>query len=182
MACEEADTKAFCDTETSKSKAKQADLTAKSDKSQVRIEKATAAIAELKTQIKTLQEQTAEMDAAQAEATSIRNKESEEFLKSSKTTRTRQTRSRTPSRCSRSTIALGRSSSRRRNRSLAGPRRTSPRPSWACWKSRSRTSPPSSLRRRRPRKPRKPPTTSSRSRTKSQRRRTPRKSRTRRPT
>jgi len=84
QAAEEADAKAFCDTETSKSKAKQADLTAKSDKSQVRIEKATAAIAELKTQIKTLQEQTAEMDAAQAEATSIRNKESEEFLKSSK--------------------------------------------------------------------------------------------------
>jgi hypothetical protein len=84
QAAEEADAKAFCDTETSKSKAKQADLTAKSDKSQVRIEKATAAIAELKTQIKTLQEQTAEMDAAQAEATSLRNKESEEFLKSSK--------------------------------------------------------------------------------------------------
>ena len=35
-AAEEADAKAFCDTETSKSKAKQADLTAKSDKSQVR--------------------------------------------------------------------------------------------------------------------------------------------------
>merc|ERR550514_142328 len=84
QAAEEADAKAFCDTETKKSKAKQADLTAKSDKSQVRIEKATAAIAELKTQIKTLQEQTAEMDAAQAEATSLRSKEHEEFLKSSK--------------------------------------------------------------------------------------------------
>merc|ERR1719182_338149 len=43
-AAEEADTKAFCDKETSESKAKQADLTAKSDKSQVRIEKATATI------------------------------------------------------------------------------------------------------------------------------------------
>jgi chromosome segregation ATPase len=84
QAAEEADAKAFCDTETSKSKAKQADLTAKSDKSQVRIEKATAAIAELKTQIKTLQAQTAEMDAAQAEATSLRNKEHEEYLKASK--------------------------------------------------------------------------------------------------
>merc|ERR1719197_1013642 len=41
-AAEEADTKAFCDKETSESKAKQAELTAKSDKSQVRIEKATA--------------------------------------------------------------------------------------------------------------------------------------------
>jgi chromosome segregation ATPase len=84
QAAEEADAKAFCDTETSKSKAKQADLTAKSDKSQVRIEKATAAIAELKTQIKTLQEQTAEMDAAQAEATSLRNREHEEYVKASK--------------------------------------------------------------------------------------------------
>merc|ERR1719353_1621955 len=50
----------------------------------VRIEKATAAIAELKQQIKTLQEQTAEMDAAQAEATSLRSKENEEYLKASK--------------------------------------------------------------------------------------------------
>merc|ERR1719316_284204 len=83
-AAEEADAKAFCDKETSESKAKQAELTAKSDKSQVRIEKATATIAELKEQIKALQEQMAEMDAAQAEATSLRNKEHEEFLKSSK--------------------------------------------------------------------------------------------------
>merc|ERR1719504_109093 len=74
-AAEEADAKAFCDKETSESKAKQAELTAASDKSQVRIEKATATIAELKQQIKTLQEQMAEMDAAQAEATSLRNKE-----------------------------------------------------------------------------------------------------------
>merc|ERR1719269_53312 len=62
-AAEEADAKAFCDKETSESKAKQAELTAKSDKSQVRIEKATATIAELKEQIKTLQAQMAEMDA-----------------------------------------------------------------------------------------------------------------------
>jgi len=82
-AAEEADTKAFCDKETSESKAKQAELTAKSDKSQVRIEKATATIAELKEQIKALQEQMAEMDAAQAEATSLRNKEHEEYLKAS---------------------------------------------------------------------------------------------------
>merc|ERR1719331_965395 len=78
-AAEEADAKAFCDTETSKSKAKQADLTAKSDKSQVRIEKATAAIAELKTQIKTLQESMAAMDQAEAEATALRQKEHEEY-------------------------------------------------------------------------------------------------------
>merc|ERR1719271_1848659 len=83
-AAEEADAKAFCDKETSESKAKQAELTAKSDKSQVRIEKATATIAELKEQIKALQEQMAEMDAAQAEATSLRNKEHEEYLKATK--------------------------------------------------------------------------------------------------
>jgi chromosome segregation ATPase len=83
-AAEEADTKAFCDKETSESKAKQAELTAKSDKSQVRIEKATATIAELKEQIKALQEQMAEMDAAQAEATSLRSKENEGYLKASK--------------------------------------------------------------------------------------------------
>merc|ERR1719262_2154402 len=83
-AAEEADAKAFCDKETSESKAKQAELTATSDKSQVRIEKATATIAELKEQIKTLQAQMAEMDAAQATATSLRNKEHEEYLKASK--------------------------------------------------------------------------------------------------
>merc|ERR1719387_1672359 len=82
-AAEEADAKAFCDKETSESKAKQAELTASSDKSQVRIEKATATIAELKEKIKATQEQMAEMDAAQAEATSLRNKEHEEYLKAS---------------------------------------------------------------------------------------------------
>merc|ERR1719486_180199 len=83
-AAEEADAKAFCDKETSESKAKQAELTASSDKSQVRIEKATATIAELTEQIKTLQAQMAEMDAKQAEATGLRNKEHEEYLKASK--------------------------------------------------------------------------------------------------
>merc|ERR1719420_1587546 len=82
-AAEEAETKAFCDKETSESKAKQAELTAKSNKSQVRIEKATATIAELKQKIKVTQEQMAEMDAAQAEATSLRNKEHEEYMKAS---------------------------------------------------------------------------------------------------
>merc|ERR1719337_184234 len=83
-AAEEADAKAFCDKETSESKAKQAELTATSDKSQVRIEKATATIAELKEQIKTLQAQMAEMDATQAEATAIRTKEHDEYMKASK--------------------------------------------------------------------------------------------------
>merc|ERR1719178_254534 len=82
-AAEEADAKAFCDTETEKSKAKQADLTAKLDTHSVRIEKATATIEELKVQIKGLQERMAAMDAAEAEATALRQKEHAEYLKAS---------------------------------------------------------------------------------------------------
>merc|ERR1719487_2188778 len=82
-AAEEADAKAFCDTETEKSKAKQADLTAKLDMHAVRIEKATATIDELKVQIKGLQEAMAAMDAAEAEATALRQKEHAEYEKAS---------------------------------------------------------------------------------------------------
>merc|ERR1719395_216040 len=82
-AAEEADAKAFCDTETSKSKAKQADLTAKLDMHAVRIEKATAGIDQLKVQIKSLQEAMAAMDAAEAEATALRQKEHAEYEKAS---------------------------------------------------------------------------------------------------
>merc|ERR1719393_549455 len=77
------DAKAFCDTENSKSKAKQADLMAKLDKHAVRIEKATAGIDELKVKTKQLQEEIAKMDAAQAEATALRNEEHEAYLKAS---------------------------------------------------------------------------------------------------
>merc|ERR1719316_1389088 len=82
-AAEEADAKAFCDTETEKSRAKQSDLSAKLDMHAVRIEKATANIAELKVQIKTLQEQMAAMDSAEAEATALRQKEHAEYEKAS---------------------------------------------------------------------------------------------------
>jgi chromosome segregation ATPase len=82
-AAEEADAKAFCDTETEKSRAKQADLSAKLDMHGVRIEKATAGIAELKVQIKALQEQMAAMDQAEAEATALRQKEHAEYEKAS---------------------------------------------------------------------------------------------------
>merc|ERR1719183_1954593 len=82
-AAEEADAKAFCDTETSKSKAKQADLTAKLDMHAVRIEKATAGIDQLKVQIKSLQEAMAAMDSAEAEATALRQKEHAEYEKAS---------------------------------------------------------------------------------------------------
>merc|ERR1719262_1602017 len=82
-AAEEADAKAFCDTETEKSRAKQADLLAKLDMHGVRIEKATANIDELKVQIKGLQEAMAAMDASEAEATSLRQNEHAEYLKAS---------------------------------------------------------------------------------------------------
>merc|ERR1719160_2086997 len=82
-AAEEADAKAFCDTETEKSRAKQADLSAKLDMHGVRIEKATASIDELKVQIKGLQEAMAAMDASEAEATDLRQKEKAEYEKSS---------------------------------------------------------------------------------------------------
>jgi len=82
-AAEEADAKAFCDSETSKSKAKQADLTSKADMHAARIEKATATKAELAAEIKSLQEQIAEMDAGQAEATSLRQNEHSEYKKAS---------------------------------------------------------------------------------------------------
>jgi len=83
-AAQEADAKSFCDAETSKSKAKQADLTAKMDMHNVRIEKATANIDELKVQSKKLQEEIAEMDATQAEATSLRQEEHAAYVKASK--------------------------------------------------------------------------------------------------
>merc|ERR1719265_907573 len=82
-AAEEADAKSFCDSETSKSKAKQAELTAKADKYAARIEKATANKEQLLEQIKALEKSIAEMDAAQAEATTLRQKEHEEYLKAS---------------------------------------------------------------------------------------------------
>merc|ERR1719271_1775185 len=82
-AAEEADAKAFCDKEIGESRAKQADLSAKLDMHGVRIEKATASIAELKVQIKALQEQMAAMDQAEAEATALRQKEKAEFEKAS---------------------------------------------------------------------------------------------------
>jgi len=83
-AAEEADLKSFCDEETAESKKKQADLTAKLDKTNARIAKAVASKAKLTEDIKVLEEQIAEIDAADAEATKIRGEEHEEYLKSSK--------------------------------------------------------------------------------------------------
>merc|ERR1740138_580690 len=81
---EEADLKSFCDTETSESKAKQAELTAKLDKTNARIAKAVASKAKLTEDIKLLEEQVAEIDSADAEATKMRTEEHAEYLKSSK--------------------------------------------------------------------------------------------------
>jgi chromosome segregation ATPase len=83
-AAEEADLKSFCDEETAESKKKQADLSAKLDKTNARIAKAVASKAKLTEDIKVLEEQIAEIDAADSEATKIRGEEHEEYLKSSK--------------------------------------------------------------------------------------------------
>jgi len=83
-AAEEATQKAFCDEETSESKAKQADLTGKLDKTTARMEKAEADKAMLNEAIKTLEGELADMAAKQAEATQIRQDEHAEYAKSSK--------------------------------------------------------------------------------------------------
>jgi chromosome segregation ATPase len=83
-AAEEADQKSFCDEEIGESKAKQADLSGKLDKMNARISKAVATKAKLTEDIKTLEEEVAEIDAGQAEATKIRSEEHEDYLVSSK--------------------------------------------------------------------------------------------------
>jgi len=82
-AADEADQKAFCDEEMSESKAKQADLSGKLDKTSARIAKAEADKAKLQEEIKLLENELADMDAGQAEATKTRQEEHEEYLKSS---------------------------------------------------------------------------------------------------
>jgi len=83
-AAEEADQKSFCDEEITESKAKQADLSGKLDKTTSRITKAEADMAKLMEEIKTLENEIAEMDAGQAEATKVRHEEHEEYLQASK--------------------------------------------------------------------------------------------------
>merc|ERR1719287_34582 len=82
-AAEEADQKSFCDEEIGESKAKQADLTGKLDKTSARIQKAEADKAKLLEDIKVLESEIAEIDAGQAEATANRQKEHEEYVKAS---------------------------------------------------------------------------------------------------
>jgi len=82
-AAEEADQKSFCDEEMSESKAKQADLSGKLDKTTARIAKAEADKAKLTEEVKMLEEEISEIDAGQAEATKVRQAEHEEYLKAS---------------------------------------------------------------------------------------------------
>merc|ERR1719224_323228 len=83
LAAEEADQKSFCDEEMSESKAKQADLSGKLDKTSARIAKAEADKAKLAEEIKLLETEIAEIDAGQAEATKQRQAEHAEYLKAS---------------------------------------------------------------------------------------------------
>merc|ERR1719333_1574646 len=80
-AAEEADQKSFCDEEISESKAKQADLSGKLDKTTARIAKAEADKAKLEEEVKLLETEISEIDAGQAEATKVRTAEHEEYIK-----------------------------------------------------------------------------------------------------
>jgi len=82
-AAEEADQKAFCDEENSKSVSKKDTLSLKLDKNGVRIEKAEAGKAQLSQAIMALEAEIADMDAASAESTKIRQDEHAEFLSAS---------------------------------------------------------------------------------------------------
>merc|ERR1719326_50344 len=81
---EEATQKAFCDAEMGKSKTSQEEKTATLGKLSARIDGATTTIAENTEAIKTLEAEIAEIDKAQAEATSIRTTEKEDYLQASK--------------------------------------------------------------------------------------------------
>merc|ERR1719463_957449 len=76
---EEATQKAFCDTEMGKSKASQEEKSATLSKLGARIDGATSTIAELEEAIKTLESEVASIDKAQAEATSLRTTEHEDY-------------------------------------------------------------------------------------------------------
>merc|ERR1740138_1348639 len=82
-AAEEADRKSFCDEEIGESKAKQADLSGKLDKTAARIAKADAGKAKLLEEIKNLETEVAEIDAGQAEATKLREESHAEYVKAS---------------------------------------------------------------------------------------------------
>jgi chromosome segregation ATPase len=80
----EATQKAFCDTETSKTRKSMADKTMTLDTLSARVDEASTKRAELEQSIKDLTGEVAELDKAMAEATAIRTQEHEEYAKSSK--------------------------------------------------------------------------------------------------
>jgi chromosome segregation ATPase len=80
---EEADAKAFCDTEIDKSRQKQTDLTARLDMVQVRIEKAAAGKAKLQSAVKELDAEVAKIDMGTAEAIALRTKQHDDYVKTS---------------------------------------------------------------------------------------------------
>jgi chromosome segregation ATPase len=82
-AAEEADSKSFCDEEIGESRAKQADLQASLDREGARMQKGEADKAKLLEEIKALEEEVAEIDAGQAEATKVRQTEHADYLKAS---------------------------------------------------------------------------------------------------
>merc|ERR1719456_251736 len=84
QANEEASQKAFCDEETAKSTKSKEEKMMKLDKFQARIDDAATSKAELAQDIKTLQAELAESDAAMATATKIRNEEHADYLVASK--------------------------------------------------------------------------------------------------
>merc|ERR1719207_67646 len=77
---EEADAKAFCDTEIEKSRQKQTDLTARLDMVQVRIEKAAAGKAKLQSAVKELDAEVAKIDMGTAEAIALRTKQHDDYV------------------------------------------------------------------------------------------------------
>merc|ERR1719506_2563114 len=80
----EAEQKAFCDTEISKSRKSQEEKSLRLDKVTARMDTAATTIAELQEAVKTLEGEVSEIDSTVAEATAIRNEEHAEFLKASK--------------------------------------------------------------------------------------------------
>merc|ERR1719240_1856109 len=80
---EEADAKAFCDTEIEKSRSKQSDLTARLDMVAVRIEKAAAGKAKLSSAVKELDAEVAKIDMGTAEAIALRTKQHDDYVKTS---------------------------------------------------------------------------------------------------
>merc|ERR1719316_1799858 len=75
---------AFCNEEMGKSKKSREDKEMKLEKFTSRVDSASSKVAELTQAIKTLHNEVGEIDRATAEATAIRTKEHEEFLKVSK--------------------------------------------------------------------------------------------------